>query len=81
MLKDFIGQEVTAVVGFSSYTLDGGANPAYYTGKVLDVNEEFIKMEVVTSNVVLGREGIVKTISGSGQCIINKKYIISVFAK
>ena len=72
MFKDFVGKNVEMILGFATYTVDGGASPAFFYGEVLDVNENSLKLSVSQQ----GR-GSFGTIKYDNEIMeVNLKYII-----
>jgi putative IMPACT (imprinted ancient) family translation regulator len=49
MLQELINKDVEIVVAFGGYTLSGGSTPEKYAGRLLDVNEEFCKLQLLKS--------------------------------
>lgn len=80
MLKDLMGKNVVMYVGFANPTYQGGASPAQLMGRILDVNEHFVRMEVVESTI-LSETKAFSTNYRTGVCVINAQYIIAVFEK
>lgn len=80
MLKELIGKDVIMIVGFANGELSGGACPSRFEGKVLDVTDEFVKIDVTDSSVI-EKQTMLGFSYRKGACYINVQYIISVFEK
>ena len=80
MLQEFVGKEVSVIVAFSSRLVDAGSVPAYYVGKIIGADGDFVKMIVTSSNASVDRISF-HLEDGTGLCILNQKYIISIFEK
>lgn len=63
MLKELVDKHVEIMVAFSDYTLSGGAVPKQFTGILLDVDEDFCKIQLVKTKKVI---------------LIDRKFIISI---
>ncbi len=73
MFKSFIGKNVEMILGFSSYTLDGGTCPGFFYGEVLDVNENTLKIALTKSG-----KGFGATTYNNEIMEVNIKYVIAV---
>ncbi len=78
MLKELIGKDVVMEVGFARWSGQGGNCPAHLTGKILEVSDDFIKMDVVDSDLPKTVH-VLSTTYRTGLCFISIKYIIDVF--
>lgn len=74
MFKEFVGQECVVTVAFSGPSVRGGVVPLEYTGKVLEEDEKFVKMNVYFAKS-MGDLGTYK--KNAGTTLINKNYIIA----
>ena len=74
MFKDFVGKNVEMILGFASYTIDGGASPAFYYGEVVEVNDSSLK--ILLSQQGSGSFGTKKYDNELME--VNLKYIISL---
>ena len=77
MLKEFIGKDVIMIVSFST----SDSSPARLEGKVLDVEESLIKMNVTNYDYLVNPLSVSFLRNLTGTCIVNKNYIISIFEK
>lgn len=75
MFEDFIGQECVVTVAFSGATVQGGCVPYLYTGKMLEEDENFIKIDVFFIKSV---GSIGSLYNNEGTTLINKNYIIAI---
>lgn len=74
MYKDFVGKKVELILGFASYTLDGGSRPEFLYGEVLSVTDNSIKMSLVQRD-----KGKFCAVSYDGDIIeVNIKYVLAV---
>ena len=51
MFEELIGKNVSVSMLFSSYVGDGGSAPTSYTGTLLSVKDNFLKLQVSSYNI------------------------------
>jgi hypothetical protein len=49
MLHELLNKDVEIIIAFSSYTLSGGSTPEKYIGRLLEISEEFCKLQLAKS--------------------------------
>ena len=74
MLEDLKGKNVIIITSFAY----SEARNAEIMGRVIDVEDDFIKLDLKSYKCFLG---IGLKSDKTGPCIINKNYIISIFEK
>lgn len=78
MDKEFIGKKIEIISAFSYAMHEGGAAPIVAFGRLVDVDENFYKVEVEKSRLgslsVLGSNDIGR----SGLTLFRKQYVISI---
>lgn len=77
MLKDLIGKEVIMIVSFS--TTD--SSPAKLEGRVIDATDDLVKVNVTNYDYLVNPLSVSFLRNLTGNCIVNKNYIISIFEK
>ena len=73
MIKNYLNKEAKINVAFSSWG-SGGSCPVTITGKVINVNDEYVEIEFNPSN----KENLIPLRKTSGKMIVRKEYIISI---
>lgn len=68
MFEKFLNQEISIIVAQDYYTIDGGASPRQYIGKLISVEQDFVCMEVINKKE-------------SKHVYINKKFITTFSVK
>ena len=73
MIEKYLNQEAEITIAFSRGS-SGGSIPNFITGKVINVNDEYVEIELNPSNKA-NSTWLRKT---SGKMIVRKEYIISI---
>ena len=52
MLKEFVGKDVEILVSFAGCLVDAGLAPVVFTGNLVEVDNDFVKLRCYDSNIV-----------------------------
>ncbi|HHX72619.1 MAG TPA: hypothetical protein GX701_06820 [Clostridiales bacterium] len=76
MEREFIGKDVEVLVSFAGSFRDAGYAPVKFHGKLLDTDENYLKMQVNKAELaitgILGSMGL----KNSGLMLIKRDYVI-----
>ena len=73
MIEKYLDQEAQINIAFSNWG-SGGSVPVTITGKVINVNDEYVEIKFNPSN----KANLIPLRKTSGKMIVRKEYIISI---
>ncbi len=78
MLEELVGKKVAIIVAFGGAITEGSI-PTYITGTLLDVNNEYCKVQATEFSNFSAYKTLTKKMNeaNKGNVIINTKYVIS----